>query len=255
MNDFLEALRFLTILPLPPAKTQKPDALARAMLFFPLVGFSIASVSLGIYVLVSGYLPEKLGILLLLALPILLSGGLHADGFADFCDGFFGGKDKAQILRIMKDSRIGTFGVVGLVLLLLTKMELLQALPSKAIPYLIALTASRWMQVALSFYLPSAREQADLTPLHGTPSGGGLVEAVARKVGRLELLGASGFLFAVMLLLVPGMGPLLFAGLVGLLLALAVFYKKKLGGITGDMLGAASEMTEVVVLLVMIYAR
>ncbi len=236
LNDFLEALRFLTILPLPSSQKPRKDSLARAMFFFPLAGFLIGIVSLVLFKLFQSFFPARVANLILLAAPIVLSGGLHVDGFADFCDGFFAGKSKADTLRIMKDSRIGVCGAVGVFLLLLFKFELLQELPLKTWSFLMMMTASRWAQVILSFYLPYA----------GLP--GGLGEQVARKVGTRELVGASVILFFVTLP-VKGAGFFVFLGLLVFLALLGWAFQKKVGGLTGDLLGAASEMTEIFVLL------
>ena len=106
MNSFLTALRFLTIVPL--GDSRQTGELLKTMLFFPAVGFLIGLASLGFFLIAEKFLPAHIAVLVLMASPLFLSAGLHLDGFTDFCDGFFGGRDKEGILRIMKDSRIGT---------------------------------------------------------------------------------------------------------------------------------------------------
>lgn len=234
-TDFLEALRFLTIFPVPAAK-KKANDLARAMFFFPLVGFLIGLATLWVFSSASSIFPEGVANLLLVFVPVVLSGGLHLDGFADFCDGFFGPRDKTEILKIMKDPHIGTWGAAGIFFLLLVKYELLRIFPDKAPPLLFALTASRWSQVILSYCLPYAGLE------------GGLGKRVAQKIQLRELLGATFFLFLVTLWL-QWVGLFVFVGLAIFLAPLGYFYKRRLGGITGDLLGAASEMSEAVVLL------
>ncbi|MBI3313111.1 MAG: adenosylcobinamide-GDP ribazoletransferase [Candidatus Omnitrophica bacterium] len=239
--DFFEALRFLTIIPI-PQKGPGPSvpgsfsssSLARSMFFFPLAGLLIGAVTLGIYFLFQSYLPASLTILILLTTPIFLSGGLHLDGFADFVDGFGGGKNKEDILRIMKDSHIGTFGAAGIVLLLLAKYQMLLELPSKEMVFLMALASSRWVQVVLCFFLPPAN-----------PSQG-LAKEVAQKVGVRELTGASIFLF-LMTVWLQGLGLVLFVGLVLFSALIGWIFYQRLGGITGDLIGAASEMTELMI--------
>ncbi len=237
MNDFLNAVRFLTILPVPPDPRPQPGSLARAMVYFPLAGLLIAVISYGVFILAGTFLPHSIALLALLISPVVISGGLHMDGLADFCDGFFGGREKSSVLRIMKDSRIGAFGALGLVFAVLSKYELLKVGGSYAPVFFLAMTASRGAQVALSFFLPYAGESE------------GLGSQTAGKVSRGTLLGASVFMilpalfflkesFFILLLLAPA------------LFTLGFYFKKRVGGVTGDLLGAASELTEIFVFLV-----
>lgn len=244
VRDFLEALRFLTIVPILPARGSKGSvSLARAMFFFPLIGLLIGIVTLWLYAWLRPYLPARIATLALLIAPIWISGGLHLDGFADFCDGFFSGKNKEETLRIMKDSRIGVWAAAGVTILLLLKFELLHELPFKSSTFLAAMAASRWAQVVLSYFLPYAR------------STGGAGEAVAQKIGLRELIGASLFFFLATLSL-KAAGLVAFIGLALFLMCLSILFKHRLGGITGDLLGAANEMTEVLIfLLVTLFYR
>lgn len=236
MGDFLEALRFLTVLPIPGGK--KEGDLARSMFFFPLVGLLIGLLSLAVVRALSLDAFVRLEALALVTLPVLLTGGLHLDGFADFCDGFFGGKDKGEVLRIMRDSRIGAWGTLGLVLLLFWKWELLASLPRRGEVLLLSLVASRWVQVVLAYFLPYANPE------------GGLGEKVAKRVRVRELVGASAFL-TVLVLFTRASGVLAFLALIPFLWGAGWFFKRRVGGITGDLLGAASEASEVFVLFVL----
>ena len=233
ITDFRTALSFLTLVPCAP-KTFKEDGLARSMIFFPVVGFLIALAALGIFSAAQIYFPHRVAVLALLAVPVLLSGGLHLDGLADFCDGFGGGKNKEDILRIMKDPRAGSFGVIGTALVLIAKFELLAALPEPKF-FILALGASRGMQVVLSFYHPYAGSR-------------GLASSVAEKLTYRELAGAAIFLLPAFV----------WAGFQGLAAAavwiafafiFGAYAQRKIGGITGDVLGAASEFSEILVLL------
>ena len=244
IGDFLMALRFLTVFPVPAQLEEKERSLAHAMVFFPAVGLLIGALSLALFSLAESIFPPRVAVLFLLVVPVLLSGGLHIDGLADFCDGFFAGKDKADVLRIMKDPSVGVWGVLGITLLLLSKYELLLVLPYRGKFLLLAMAASRWAQVALSFSLPYAGRS------------GGLGEIVAKKVTFRVLAGAT----VVPLILacwLRGTGLMVLGGLVIFLVGLAVFFKKKLGGVTGDLLGAASELTELFIFLfvVALYGR
>lgn len=239
LDEACEAVRFLTVFRLPSRNLLPENALARSMFFSPAVGFLIGGLSLGLFRISEIFFPPRIATLILLVVPILVSGGLHVDGFADFCDGFFGGKDKSDILRIMKDSRVGAWGALGVALLVLTKFELLQSLPLKAPFFLMAMAASRWAQVLLSFSLPYAG------------LGGGVSESVAGKVGWREVLGATLFLTPLLFWLQKE-GVFILGALALFLFLLGFYFKKKVGGITGDLLGAVSELTEVFVLLLAI---
>ena len=234
INSFLTALRFLTIIPL--GDSRKSTGLANAMPFFPAVGFLIGLASLAVFSIAEKFLPARAAVLLLMAVPVFLSAGLHVDGFTDFCDGFFGGRDKEGILRIMKDSRIGTWGALGLFLLLAAKFELLQDLLLRPKIFLLAMTASRWSQVIFSFFLPYARPE------------GGLGKSVAGKVSPGQTAGATVFLLLVVFWVgLTGLWILL--GLAVFLFSLGLFVKRKLGGVTGDVLGAGSEVSELFIFL------
>lgn len=234
IKDCLEAFRFLTVFPLPRSQDVKPDALAQAMLFFPFVGFLIGVFSLVIFHGVQIIFPERIATFALLLTPIAISGGLHLDGFADFCDGFFGGKDRSEILRIMRDSRIGVWGAAGIILLILAKFEFLQVLPDRAVFFLMALTTSRWAQVVLSFFLLYAGDSK------------GLGASVARKVKPRQLFGATIFLLPIVFWLRMD-GFLILGGICIFLVLLGVYFKKKIGGVTGDVIGATSELTELLI--------
>lgn len=236
LGDFRTALRFLTVFPLPGGTDPVTSNLARATVFFPLVGFLIGAVSLGLYLLARPFLPPDAADLILLLAPVALTGGLHLDGFADFCDGFFAGGNKAEILRIMKDPHIGVWGAVGLTMLLIAKWEFLHHLPAKAGFFLFAMIVSRWVQAAMAFCLPYA----------GAP--GGLAERVAGKMTVGQWAGATFFLLPAFLL-IPMKGWLVFPALAAFLICLGLFFQRRLGGITGDLLGAASELTELFVLV------
>lgn len=242
MNAFRQAVQFLTVIPFPLTLSSRPGTaegmevgLARAMAFFPAVGFLMGLVSLSAFMAVQPFLPERVAVFLLLVMPVALSGGLHIDGFGDFCDGFFGGRNREDALRIMKDPRMGAWGVLGIGLLVLVKYELLCALQARAGFFLLAMALSRWSQVVLSFVMPYAG------------LGTGISQAVAGKVSAREAAIATAFALPAVLWQ-GSAGVVIFAGLVVFLAGLSVWFKKKIGGVTGDVLGASSEMTEIFVL-------
>lgn len=240
LTDFLtrlvHAFGFLTVLPvLRKNKPHSSDALVKSMFFFTFVGFMIGFFSAAVFCLGVKYLPIRLSVLILILTPVLLSGALHLDGFADFCDGLFGGKSREDKLRIMKDSRIGTYGAIAILFLILAKWELLIEMPNRLAVFILAVTLARGAQVFLSALLPYGG------------LGEGISQTVAGKAGILEVSGA--LLFAFPMILFFGVNGFYFAGVLGIvLLVLGFTFKKVFGGVTGDMLGAANEVTELAVL-------
>ncbi|MFA5515734.1 MAG: adenosylcobinamide-GDP ribazoletransferase [Desulfuromonadales bacterium] len=233
---------FLTILPVADKVPCDPPRLGRSMAFSTAIGLLLG---LGLVLLdqvLGAIFPRPVLDALLILSLIGVTGGLHLDGVADLADGLAGGKDREGILRIMKDSRVGAMGVIALVMLLLLKFLALNSVPAgqKTAALICMPAAGRWMQVVLAFACAYAR------PEGGT--GGAFVE----HVGRREALFASSTLLLALLLLFGGKGLALF-----LLLALAawaaiVYFRRRLGGVTGDVLGAATERTEVFTLLLVL---
>ncbi|MBI4115995.1 MAG: adenosylcobinamide-GDP ribazoletransferase [Candidatus Omnitrophica bacterium] len=240
ISDLLSAIRFLTILPLPRAK--KETDLAKAMFFFPLVGILIGILTLAITRVLSLDIFGQLEALSFITLPIFLTGGLHVDGFADFCDGFFGGRDKEEILKIMRDPRSGVWGILGVALLVVWKWQLLASMSRRTSALFLCLTASRWSQVVLAYFLP-----------YGNPSGG-LGEKVAKKIGPRELIGASSF-FGLIVFFLGANGLVTLLALIPFLAGVGFLFYKRIGGITGDLIGATSEAVEVFVLFILFLVR
>ena len=144
--DFLSAVSFLTIVPIPSRILSKTRSLVSSMVFYPFIGFLIAALSLGLVAGLKPFLSERLESLLLVLFPILLSGGLHVDGLADFFDGFFQGRNREGILAVMKDSRIGVWGTLSVVFLVLLKWEFLMIVPVREMSFLTALTLISWKE-------------------------------------------------------------------------------------------------------------
>jgi adenosylcobinamide-GDP ribazoletransferase len=188
---FLTALMFYTRIPCPAWVDHSDEFINKATRYFPLVGW-IAGGSVAFTPFVSSYLlPIPVGVILSLIVGILLTGAFHEDGFADVCDGFGGGWTKSQILDIMKDSRVGTYAVVGLLLLLALKIFSLIALLQLDLWYclktvILAHVLSRWSAVMIIYSHSYARE--DNTSK---------IRLVAKKLTVAELLIASIWLIPV----------------------------------------------------------
>jgi adenosylcobinamide-GDP ribazoletransferase len=231
------AVAFLTAIPV-RVEAEARDV-GRAALCFPVVGAALGALLAALGTLLGRALPAPLVAVLVVAAGALATGALHLDGLADTADGFGGGRDAEHALRIMKDHAVGAYGATALFLALLVKAAALQALFAGGAPLTwlpIAGALSRWVTVPLA-RLPSAR-------------GSGLGASVSRHVGDVEVGGSTAIALAVSL----GAG-----GLRGALAALAAFAfavafgalcRRRIGGVTGDTLGAATELAEALVLVV-----
>ena len=241
MGDLWRAVGLLTILPVRlPEEGQAPPG--RAMAFYPLVGAAIGGVLAGLAWLFgqAGWTETAplLPAALLLAVWTVLTGALHLDGWADCCDALFVPASRERRLEIMKDPRLGSFGAVGLGLLLLVKLAALQG--SMARPYaplaFVAIPAvARWALVVAAATYPSARP-------------GGMGDHFRRGLGRRETVAATIITLAATS---PGLwrGALLWAAAGLALLALADLARSRLGGLTGDVYGAIVELAETLALV------
>lgn len=251
LRDLSLAIRFLTIFPitsfpLSNNSNQNEEALtvtedfANSMAFFPLVGMLIG-VLLVVLRRIFYYLPISplIGDTLVLIVWIWLSGGLHLDGFADSVDGFLGGHNKEEILNIMKDSATGAKGVVALVSLILLKFVLLVEMPLllKDAALFFTPAIGRWSMVMVAFLGKPARLKNSMGKLF------------MDYVGWREVIFASLTMAVVGILLFKlYFLPLVIIG-TGILLLILKYCQKKIGGISGDILGAINEIVEVFILL------
>jgi adenosylcobinamide-GDP ribazoletransferase len=242
---FFTAMMFLTRLPVPRFTDHSPEYLEKSSKYFPLIGWMVGAISVLVLLVVRYFISPELAVLLSIVAGLLVTGAFHEDGFADVCDAFGGGWTKEKILDIMKDSRLGTYGVAGLVLMLATKFLLLRQLsaltgpmelmPVFAAQVLAAHSLSRLMAVGLiqtSVYAYEG-EKSKSKPLS------------SQKLSPVETIVA--FFFG---LLPLAFMPLRFAlCLLPMLVAvwwLRRWYHKWIGGYTGDCLGAVQQVTEVV---------
>ena len=241
----LTAVQFYTRLPVPVWVGHSDNLLNKATVYFPVVGWLVGGVAAAVYV--SGQLLfRNNGVALLLSLgaSVLLTGAFHEDGFADTCDGFGSGWTKPKILEIMKDSRLGTYGAVGLGLLLGLKLVALRGLPATGVgaALLVAHPLSRATALTCIFTHEYARENEDSK-----------AKPVAKKISRAEL--AAGLLLgALPLLAYAGLTrcPTLLWVFVPLGLvqtSMARYFHRWIGGYTGDCLGAIQQVAEVVIYL------
>lgn len=231
--EFLLAVQFLTRIPITVGGDITGKNLARSMAYYPIVGLIVGIASALVYFL-SGYLfSESVRDFLVITFMIFITGNMHIDAIMDTADGFFSGKPKDGILEIMKDSRAGSHGVVAGILVVVGKLLLLGNLPPeiKLKALIVVPMLGRWALVYGSALYPYARI--------GGGTGGFTDEVGYRELWLASITALAGSFFIL--------------SMDGLLLALAVligaallghFIYKKIGGITGDTLGATNECIE-----------
>lgn len=243
-QDIAAAFQFLTRLPL-TRLTYRPDALSRSAKFFPLVGLALGAAVAGIHLVLSPHLPAMVVAVLIVLFSTLATGWLHEDGLADVADAFGGGWNKSQILQIMKDSRIGSYGALAIVFSVAARVLLLASLPpSSFVQYAIsAEVLCRWTVLPLGAVLPGARAEAS--------QGARLarqISAVSLAVGTLLAFGIVGYLLRAAMWI-----PVITASAMTLLTGL--YYKRRIGGITGDCFGATIQLTLAAVYLCGVWHR
>ncbi|MGA2889931.1 MAG: adenosylcobinamide-GDP ribazoletransferase [Terracidiphilus sp.] len=237
-QDIAAAFQFLTRLPL-NRLAYKPDALPRAVKYFPLVGLAVGAAVAGLYCLLSTHLPIAVVALLIVLFSTLMTGGMHEDGLADATDAFGGGWNRQQVLEIMKDSRIGSFGALALFFSVGGRVLLLAYLPAGSfVQYVIsAEVLCRWVVLPLGAALPGTGEQGSQGARIARQ-----VSGISLATGTLISLGVVGFMMRQ-----AAVWPVAAASVVTLLSGL--YFKNRIGGITGDCFGATSQVTLLAVYL------
>lgn len=247
-REFVTALQFLTRIRLFRDPDYDDGLFGRSVKFFPLVGLLAGSILAGVAVLTGGWLPGTVRSTLLVTLSVFITGGLHCDGLMDSADGLFSGRSRERMLEIMKDSRVGSFGVVAIFLLLLWKWALLHDLPdSLLVPALISMmTFGRFAMILAILRFPYARPE-------------GMGKAFALYAGTHSLGPALATLLGLLAVFYFVTGPLVcgIAAAAALAAILFAFWfgrwtTHKLGGMTGDTYGAVTELSELVVLIVFV---
>lgn len=238
LHRFATALSFLTVfrLPLSDGASFSPPDLARSFSCFPLVGLLLGACTFAAAAALRPVVPPLLLAAFLVTAMAALTRGLHHDGLADLFDGFWGGYTPERRLEIMRDSRIGSFGVLSLVFAALLKTAAVYSLLSAAhlLPLLVVPVLSRAGMAAAAFRSRYAR------------SSGGMAKPFLEHMTRAELVTASIIALAAAVLFTPRAAVLL----VPAAAAVAAFVRRlsyrRIGGVTGDVLGATNEIGEVV---------
>jgi len=210
---FLAALQFLTRLPVSPGKDLPPDSLGKAAVFFPLVGLLVGTGGVALNHILSPYIGRNVLVIVILLYLVLITGGLHEDGLADAADGFGGGWQKEQILSIMRDSRIGSFGAIAIAFSLLT----------------------RWTALPLGFFLRSARQE------------NGQGSRVAERISLRSLALGTVLAAAIVGAALGWRSVWTASSVLAVTIISGIYFWRRIGGVTGDCMGAANQLIEATV--------
>lgn len=237
IRPFLLAVQFLTRVPVRLA-TPTEKELRRASAFYPLVGALVGAGGAGVYWVAAQVLPGNVSVVLAMIFLAVVTGGLHEDGLADCADAFGAARDRPRILEILRDSRLGAFGTLALVLVVLLKFVLLVSIPPDRLLAVLILAhcISRWLVLPVALLLPRARTD-------------GLGADFGRQVGALEMIAAT-ILMAVVGAAFRRVEVIFLLPLPVLAVALWSFFAyRRIGGYTGDVLGASVQLAEVSIYL------
>jgi adenosylcobinamide-GDP ribazoletransferase len=220
------------------------EQLGKATAFFPLAGLLLGGILAGLNWVFNLFLPPAIVNVILIVALVGLTGAMHLDGFADTCDGMAGHKPVEERWKVMRDSRTGAFGVVGIALLLITKYVVLNSIPANVmIPTLLLFpVVSRWAMVHLIFTFKYARPQGLGTAYKNATRWPQFITAT---ILTLAIAGALWPLFTFT-------GFLVIAGVLLTATVLGFYFRYKFAGQTGDTYGASNEVSEVIALLVIV---
>ena len=241
MKRIAAALTLFTRLPLWKWIEIPTSSYSTAVVFWPLAGWLTGALGAGIFLGMSFLIPVLPALMLAIVVQLCFTGALHEDGLADFCDGFGGGRDREGILRIMKDSHIGTYGVIGLICYYLLLISLLNSMPRLmiALTLLAADPFSKFCASQLVNLLPYARKEGAKNKI--SYSRMTVLQFISNLIfGCLPLL---PLLLYKPVTSLAGLFPLLS------LMCLVLYMKRRIGGYTGDCCGATCLICEASMIL------
>jgi len=244
MKKLIYALRFMTVIPIPWKEGEDMGEVARSISFFPIVGVIIGLSNFALYYFSVKFFSPVFTSVAVVIWWIFITGGLHLDGLADTADGVWGGISRERRLEIMKDSRTGVFGVLTLISFIFLKtagLYELFSLQNASIPHiLISLPVfGRWISVFSIYFFKTARQEG---------LGYFFKENIGLKELVIPLILTVGIIFC--LTGVPGIITL--CVVTSLSVIASLFFKSRLGGLTGDVYGALCETAEMVSLLILL---
>jgi adenosylcobinamide-GDP ribazoletransferase len=236
---FLTALAFLTRIPVRHA-TCTPEAIGRSASLFPLVGALVGAAEVLVLWTCRRAMAPTLTATVIVLTGILLTGALHLDGLADMADGFGGGRTRDDVLRIMRDHQIGAYGAIALIMMLLLQISAIASLIERDVAgrfLVVAPAASRWAMVLLGRRLPYARPDV------------GLGRALTDHLRDREVWGSTALVLAIATVLARGSGIVSLTVTLALTVGVGFTCWRRIGGITGDSLGANAVLCETFVLV------
>lgn len=238
MRDFLLALQFLTIFPV-KVKDVNERELSKAVIYFPVIGLLLGLTLIGANNLlcILGFGQFTVNIILIILL-VILTGGLHLDGLADTADGLLSRKSKEEMLDIMRDSHVGVMGTLSLICIILLKIAFLSSIKLKPIALLLMCILSRYALVLSMFLFPYARQE-------------GKAKVFMQGINFRILILATMITLSFVVITWQLKGLIIFMLIALASFVIGRFISKKIGGITGDALGAINEFIEVIVLFSM----
>jgi adenosylcobinamide-GDP ribazoletransferase len=239
MRTFLAAVSFLTIIPV-NGKIVPPG---RAAIFFPVIGALLGAAGAGLFIATGLALPVSLAALLTVTFWTVISGVLHEDGLADVADAMRAGRTREKMMAILKDSRIGTYGAVAIVLSLVARWQALEHVPAAHILFvcILAQAVPRAAMVALAWV--------------SRPSGDGLGLAFTSSLTTTGALVAIAQGLAASMLLGWRAGMLIVAGAYLIVRGARAYFYKRIGGVNGDCLGATEQLLEIFILVLFASAQ
>ena len=234
LETLFGAIRFFTRLPVPAWVGHSSESLQKSSRYMPLIGLIVGGLGALVFVGTSYFWPKTLAVLASMIATLRITGVFHEDGWSDMIDGFGGGWEKTQILSIMKDSRIGNYGAVGLVMMLLGKFCALIEFDMQQLP-LALIAGHAFSRLCANFVmhrLDYARDEGKAKPLSTHISNGELLFATFCGVLPLLFLPPAQLIPAVLLALLATVW-------------LARMFRRRIGGYTGDCLGAVQQLAEI----------
>lgn len=242
LDTFILAVQLLTRIPIKKEIEVKDKTLIDGVIFWPVIGLIIGAIQLAVYALLTLIMPRPAAIVFVVLAEIFVNGGFHLDGLCDTADGIYSARTKERMLEIMKDSRIGTNGVIAALFDILLKITLISQLAHPMIPILLTPVAGKFVQGILMYKAVYARKEGLGHSYIGKIS---LPLFIASTVAGAVIIGAS--------LAFSGSLWLIFVPIICLLFAFGFrrYIEGKIDGMTGDTLGAGSELTEIFFLVLM----
>jgi len=238
LKGFLIQIQFLTRIPLFIKINFDEECFAGGIIFAPIIGFLIGALLIPVYLITNIFNNMLITSVVIVFVELIITGGLHIDGLADTCDGFFSGRPKEKILEIMKDSRIGTNGAIGIIMVIIFK-----------IIFLYSIDKNYFIQTLLIFPMLG---RLNIIWSAGLSKYARESKGMGSKI--TELTGLKQIIISSIICLLPGLiisqikFVLIFLITISFAVLFTLYSKKKIGGVTGDIFGAVIEITEVIVL-------